>query len=54
MRSNAMHIVKTKTLFDSKEFETKYHTDAPLGAFCGQDGTLFRLWAPTADRKSVV
>ena len=36
--------------FDSLEFEKAYHTDAPLGAFCGKDGTLFRLWAPTATR----
>ena len=43
-----MEFVKTKTLFDSKEFEAQYHTDAPLGAFCGEEGTLFRLWAPTA------
>ena len=43
-----MEFVKTKTLFDSKEFEAQYHTDAPLGAFCSEEGTLFRLWAPTA------
>ncbi len=34
--------------FDSIEFEKAYHTQAPLGAFCGEKGTLFRLWAPTA------
>ena len=36
--------------FDSIEFEKLYHTEAPLGAFCGETGTLFRLWAPTAER----
>ena len=43
-----MDITHTRTLFDSKEFELAYHTDLPLGSFCGTDGTLFRLWAPTA------
>lgn len=36
--------------FDSSEFQKTYHTDAPLGAFCGGEGTLFRLWAPTAQK----
>ncbi len=36
--------------FDSKDFEKAYHTQALLGAFCGSRGTLFRLWAPTAER----
>ena len=43
-----MDITHTKELFDSKEFEAAYHTDLPLGSFCGREGTLFRLWAPTA------
>lgn len=34
--------------FDSEEFQNAYHCDLPLGAFCSPDGTLFRLWAPTA------
>ena len=34
--------------FDSKDFQAAYHTDLPLGAFCGDRGTLIRLWAPTA------
>lgn len=34
--------------FDSIEFQRAYHTDEPLGTFCGREGTLFRLWAPTA------
>ena len=42
-----------KALFDSSEFQSQFHTDAPLGAFCGSEGTLFRLWAPTA-RKLVL
>ena len=36
--------------FDSIEFKQAYHTEAPLGAFCGREGTLFRLWAPTAEK----
>ena len=36
--------------FDSIEFEKAYHTDAPLGAFCTAEGTLFRVWAPTAEK----
>ena len=43
-----MH-AKNKTLFDSKEFALAYHCDKPLGAFCSKEGTLFRLWAPTAE-----
>ena len=35
-------------IFDSIEFQNAYHTKQPLGAFCSADGTLFRLWAPTA------
>ena len=34
--------------FDSEAFEQAYHCDAPLGAFCGERGTRFALWAPTA------
>ncbi len=36
-------------VFDSAEFEKRYHNDKPLGAFCSETGTLFRSWAPTAD-----
>ena len=36
--------------FDSLEFEKVYHTEGPLGAFCSREGTLFRLWAPTAEK----
>ena len=36
-------------LFDSPEFEAQYHCDAALGAFPEDAGTLFRLWAPTAE-----
>lgn len=42
-----------KTWFDSAEFEKTYHTEEPLGAFCGQQGTCFRLWAPTAQQVAV-
>lgn len=41
---------KTKVLFDSPEFETQFHSELPLGAFPSQSGTLFRLWAPTAEQ----
>ena len=43
-----MDYLKQKHWFDSKEFEERFHTELPLGAFCGKDGTVFRLWAPTA------
>ena len=36
--------------FDDVNFWNMYHTELPLGAFCGEDGTLFRLWAPTAQQ----
>ena len=36
--------------FDSAQFREAYHTDLPLGAFCGSRGTMFRLWAPTAQK----
>lgn len=36
--------------FDSLEFENKYHCSLPMGCFCSQGGTLFRLWAPTAEQ----
>lgn len=39
-----------KNDFDSIEFQTAYHTEQPLGAFCAGGGTLFRLWAPTAEK----
>jgi len=44
-----MDCLKQKHWFDSKKFEEQYHTELPLGTFCGPDGTLFRLWAPTAE-----
>ena len=44
-----MEMKDTKALFDSREFEAAYHTEAPLGVFCGEAGTEFRLWAPTAE-----
>lgn len=36
--------------FDTVEFQEAYHTEEPLGAFCGREGTRFRLWAPTAQK----
>ena len=36
--------------FDSIEFEKTYHTQAPLGVFCGERGTLFRLWSPMVQK----
>ena len=41
-------------LFDSKEFEDKYTTDAELGALYSKSETVFRLWAPTARAVEVV
>lgn len=43
-----MDLIQQKHWFDSKEFEDTFHCDAPMGAFCGPEGTLLRLWAPTA------
>jgi len=40
--------MNNRDLFASKEFQKKYHCDLPLGAFCSPRGTVFRLWAPTA------
>ena len=40
---------ETKKRFDSPEFEKQFHSELPLGAFPSPDGTLFRLWAPTAE-----
>ena len=41
-------MTNTKQYFDSSEFQEKYHCDVPLGAFRSPGGTVFRLWAPTA------
>ena len=35
--------------FISEAFKKEYHTDKPLGAFCGPEGTRIDLWAPTAE-----
>lgn len=43
-----MDLLKQKQWFDSPEFQAQFHCDLPLGAFCRQEGTVFRLWAPTA------
>lgn len=37
-----------KAVFDSADFEREYHTEEPLGVICGELGTTFTLWAPTA------
>lgn len=34
--------------FASPAFREQFHCSLPLGAFCGPEGTVFRLWAPTA------
>ncbi len=44
-----MELLQQKCWFDSPEFEKTFHCDAPMGAFCGAQGTVFRLWAPTAE-----
>ena len=43
-----MDPIQRRAWFDSEDFADKYHTEEPLGAFCGKEGTVFRLWAPTA------
>ena len=48
MAGDPMDLITQKNWFDSPGFEREYHCDAPLGAFCSPDGTVFRLWAPTA------
>lgn len=45
-----MDLIKQKHWFDSPEFQQEFHCDAPLGAFCSAAGTVFRLWAPTAEK----
>ena len=45
-----MDLIKQKHWFDSAEFEQKYHCDTPLGAFCAEDGSVIRLWAPMAEQ----
>jgi len=44
-----MDLLTQKKWFDSKEFELQYHCDIPQGAFPSDHGTVFRLWAPTAE-----
>ena len=39
-----------KRWFDSAEFRDLYHTDGPLGVELLEDNTVFRLWAPTAEK----
>ena len=34
--------------FDAPDFRERFDCDLPLGSFCGREGTIFRLWAPTA------
>ena len=48
-----MEAKTSKAWFDSPEFEKAYHTEVPLGAFCGVQGTCFRLWAPTAEQVAI-
>lgn len=43
-----MDDLKQTQWFDSEEFRQRFHTDLPLGSFCGSNGTVIRLWAPTA------
>ena len=41
--------MKNVKWLSSMEFEQEYHCEKPLGAFCGADGSVIRLWAPTAE-----
>lgn len=43
-----MDLQQQKQWFDSAEFQTEFHCNAPLGAFPRGGSTLFHLWAPTA------
>ena len=43
-----MDLLKQKNWFDSPQFQEEFHCDLPLGSFCSPSGTIFRLWAPTA------
>lgn len=44
-----MNDLRQKHWFDSEGFQESYHCNLPLGSFCSPSGTLFRLWAPTAE-----
>ena len=43
-----INTIMTKERFDSADCERSFHCDEALGSFCGESGTVFRLWAPTA------
>ncbi len=43
-------MTKEQIYFSSREFEEKYYYDGKLGSFCSDRGTVFLLWAPTANR----
>ncbi len=45
-----MDLLKQKYWFDSLEFQREFHCHVPLGVFCSRYGTVFRLWAPTAEK----
>jgi len=44
-----MDPITQKHWFDSPEFQEQFHCDVPLGVFCSEQRTVFRLWAPTAE-----
>lgn len=43
-------MINYKQFFDSDAFRQQFHTDQPLGSFCREGETLFRLWSPTAEQ----
>ena len=45
-----MSPAQLKRWFDSLEFEKKYHSDAPLGAWLDEYGTHLALCAPTSEQ----
>lgn len=45
-----MRLKPQRERFDSPEFDKQYHCDLPLGSFCTEESTCFRLWAPTAEQ----
>ena len=50
MKQNTLKTENLAAWFDSPEFEAAYHCDLPMGALWTPEKTVFRLWAPTAER----
>lgn len=48
-----MDLLEQKNWFDSTDFQNKFHCETPLGVCCRRNGTVFHLWAPTAEAVSL-